>query len=163
VEPVAERVLREPEVRRGRVEMAAGAVAEAAVMTAAPAGREEREVARLDPRLQLVALLLRQPPRSHGRVDAIRERLLQCARELCGLHAELLGRVVQHRLAVLRRRSGLRRRDRRPAAGDRQTGDRARDDLPLQPVHVAPLVRGPDEAHPTTGACGGGERFLRAS
>jgi hypothetical protein len=132
VQLLVERGLRQAEIARGGVEMAAGAVARTAVP---PAGAEQREVAGLDPLLQLGALLLRQPARGHRGVHPVGQRLLERVRELRRLHAELLGRVVDHRLALLRGRPGLGRGDRGPAARDREPGDRSGDDLALQLVH----------------------------
>src|SRR5262249_17887438 len=105
--------LGQAEVARGRVEALveearpsgpAEAVAEAGA-EARPAA-EEREVVRLDPLLQRLALLLRQPAGRDGGIDAVLERLLDRGAQLAGLDAEVLCGVVDDRLALLARRVG---------------------------------------------------------
>ena len=85
---------------------------------AGAAAAEEREVAGGDPRLQLVALLLRDRPGSDGRIDAVCERLLERVAQL-GRSRRVLRRVVDHRLALGFGRE-LRRGDCRSAARDRE-------------------------------------------
>src|SRR5262249_20577176 len=89
---------------------------------------EEREVAGLDVLLQLITLGFWQPTRGDGGVDPVLERLLERRAERAGRDAELLRRVVHHRLALLLRRAAeLVGGERRPTTGDRETGDRACD------------------------------------
>ena len=125
LEPAVQLVLGQAEVARGRVEPVdepvrpAGAVAEA--------GRpEEREVVGLDPLLELVALLLRQPAGGDGRVDPVLVRLLQRRAELARLDAQGLGGVVRRSPCSPRSESSstassprLRLRRRRPPARPR--------------------------------------------
>jgi len=64
---------------------------------------EEREVAGLDVLLQLLTLGFCEPTRGDGGVDPVLERLLERRAERAGRDAELLRRVVHHRLALLLR------------------------------------------------------------
>src|SRR5512132_3379819 len=85
---------------------------------------EEREVVGLDPLLQLVALLLRQPAGGYRGVDPVLERLLERGAELARLDTQALGGIVDDRLALLARRVGreLCRGDSGACAADRQRG-----------------------------------------
>ena len=76
-------------------------VAEAVVaVPAADAEADERHLAGGDPRLQLVALGLRDLPGRDGSVDPVRERLLQRRVELGRVDPELLGRVRDDGVAL---------------------------------------------------------------
>src|SRR5215210_2693255 len=72
---------------------------------------EDRQLPRLDARLDRVALLLRQAPGFDSGVDAILECLLERGVELARLDVELPGGVVDDRLGLLLRRAELCRRD----------------------------------------------------
>ncbi len=79
----------------------AGAAVESAAEHPEPA--EHRIVACVDSLLELVGLLFGQAALRDCFVDAVLERLLQRVGELRRFDAELLGRIVDDRLALLAR------------------------------------------------------------
>ncbi len=113
---------------------------------------EQRVLLRRDPLLQRVAFGLRDPTGGNRRVDAVRERLLQGVAQLGGLDAEVLGRVVDHRLAVfLLRAAGCGDRC-GSAGGHRQGGDTVATILrfiELLPSNQVALIQ---HARPGTGS-----------
>src|SRR5262249_46246072 len=100
------------------------------VMRPARTEAEERDGAGPDPRLELVALRLRQVTARDGCVDAIHQCLLQRIAEGRRRHAELLRRVVHNSLAFLARGSELRRTDGDTSACDRERRACCDDQLP---------------------------------
>ena len=135
-------ILGQAEIGRGRVELAEEVAARAEAVREA----EEWHVAGLDPRLELVALRLRDLARRDGCVYPVLERLLEGVAQGSGRNAELLRGIVDDRLALLLRRAELVGSDRAAPTGDRRGGDTARDELPLQPSIHCPKR--------TTRACG---------
>src|SRR5439155_20853613 len=104
----------QPEVARRTVQ--AGERAEVAEAVMEP-DAEQREIAGLNPLLQLVAFRLRQATCCDRGVDPIRKRLLECIAELARRDAELGRSVVDDRLALLARRVALGGRDRDAGPG----------------------------------------------
>src|SRR6478609_7429544 len=114
---------------------AAGAAAEAGTGAMRAAAEEQWRVSRRDPRLERLALSLREAAVRDSRVDAILERLRQCRAKLRRLDAELLRSVVDDRLALLfggRQPAG---RERAAGADEEEAGRDADHELACR-IHV---------------------------
>ena len=82
---------------------------EAGTAMQAAGAEQQRMVVGVDSLLELRPLLLGQAPSLDRLVDPVLQRLLQRVRECLGLDAELLGGVVDDRLALFARRQKARR------------------------------------------------------